>query len=240
MNFKVYSKRKQKWEEKSREYRPTSSREATFILTVKNTLDFLKDRREGKVLDMGCGFGEIDILLAQNTNFDIIGCDISDTALKAAQNNIERASLSNRIRIEKGDVYNLKYPDESFDIVLGFGYVSAPTYSGAQKEVARILKPGGILICDFINCLSFYKFFNTFKRVVKGKDIPYYISLRGIRRKFKKEGLVFVNQRFFNTYPPIDFNLNLKIFLAFENSVGKIFKTFLGRVRLISFKKVKS
>ncbi len=240
MNSKIYGKRKQKWEEKSRGYRLTPSREATFILTVKNTLNLLKNRREGKVLDMGCGFGEIDILLAQNTSFNIIGCDISDIALKAAQNNIKRAGLSSRIKIEKGDIYNLKYPDESFDIVFGFGYVSAPTYPGVQKEVARILKPGGILICDFINCLSFYKLFNTFKRIVKRKDIPYYVSLNGIRRKFEREGLVFINQQFFNTYPPIDFNLKPKIFLAFEDSIGKIFKTFLGRVRLVSFKKVKS
>jgi len=235
-----FEKRKQKWEKKSREYKLNSLREATFILTVKNTIDLLKNRRKGRVLDIGCGFGEIDILMAQNTNLDIIGCDISENAIKVAKNNIKKAGLYNKIKIEKGDVYNLKYPDESFDIVFGFGYVSAPTYPGVQKEVARVLKPEGVLICDFINYLSFYKLFNTFKRIVKRKDIPYYVSLAGIRREFEKESLVFVSQRLFNTYPPIDFNLKPKIFLAFENSIGKIFKTFLGRVRLVSFKKVKS
>ncbi len=235
-----FEKRKQKWEKKSREYKFNSLREATFILTVKNTIDLLKDKTKGKVLDIGCGFGEIDILMAQNTDFDIIGCDISENAIKAAKNNIKKSGLCNKIKIEKADVYNLQYPDESFDIVFGFGYVSAPTYPGVQKEVARILKPEGILICDFINHLSFYKLFNTFKRIVKRKDTPYYVSLAGIRREFEKAGLVFVSQRLFNTYPPIDFNLKSKIFLAFEDSIGKIFKTFLGRVRLVSFKKVKS
>lgn len=235
-----YKKRKQKWEEKSREYELNALRETTFILTVKNTLDLLKDKKKGRALDIGCGFGEIDILLAQNTDFDIIGCDISETALKAAQNNVKRAGLSDRIRIEKGDVYNLKYPDESFDVVFGFGYVSAPTHLGVQKQVARVLKPGGILICDFINCLSFYKFLNTFKRIVQRENPPYYASLSGICQQFEKEGFVFIDQRFFNTYPPIDLNLNPKTFLAFENSVGKIFKNFLGRVRLVSFKKAKN
>lgn len=241
MNMKPenYRQRKQKWEKKSKEYRLNSLREATFILTVKNTLEFLKNKKRGKILDIGCGFGEIDILLAQNSDFDIIGCDISETALKVAQNNIEKAGLTNRINIEQRDVYNLKYPDEFFDIVLSFGYVSAATYPGVQREVARVLKPGGILICDFINCLSLYKLFNTFKRTVKRRDVPYYVSLNGIRREFEKEGLVFLKQRFFNTYPPIDSKLNAATFLAFEGTVGRIFRNFLGRVRLVSFQKTK-
>jgi len=239
METKTYDVRKKKWEEKSKEYKLDSTREATFVLTVKNTLRLLKNKREGKILDIGCGFGEIDILLAQNSNFDITACDISEIALRNAQENIKREGLSNRIKVEEGDVYNLKYPDGFFDIVLSFGYVSVATYPGVQKEVVRVLKPGGILICDFINCLSFYKLFSSLKRALRKKEFPYYISLNGIRREFKKEGLIFLEQSFFNTYPPIDLNLGPAVFLHFEESVGKIFKSFLGRVRLVSFQKAK-
>ena len=240
MKPKNFKERKQKWEEKSKKYKSTSSREATFILTVKNTLKLLGNKRKGRLLDLGCGFGEIDILLAQNTGFNITSCDISETAIKTAQKNIEKAGLAHRIKIEEGDVYNLKYPSKSFDVVLSFGYVSAATYPGVQKEVARVLKPGGVLICDFINCLSFYKLFNTFKRVFKKQRIPYYVFLTGIRRKFEKEGLIFEKQYLFNTYPPIDLKFNPRIFLAFEDTIGKIFSFLLGRVRLVSFEKIKS
>lgn len=152
----------------------------------------------------------------------------------------KQAGLASRIKIEKGDVYKLKYPSNFFDIVLSFGYASAATYPGVQREVARVLKPSGVLICDFINCLSFYKFFNTFKRYLKKQEIPYYVSLAGIRQKFEKEGLIFTKQRLFNAYPLIDLSLNPKNFLVFENTIGKIFKPILGRVRLIKFQKIKS
>jgi len=232
--------RKQKWEEKNRGYKLSPSREANFILAVENTLKLLKNKRTGRVLDIGCGFGEIDILLARKTNFEITACDISKVAIKFAKENVRKVNLEKRIEIEEKDVYDLKYPNNHFDIVLSFGYVSAATYPRAQKEIARVLKPGGILICDFINCLSCYKIFNTFGRMLKKQKIAYYVSLAGIRREFKKAGLIFTNQRLFNTYPPVNIGLSHSTFILFENTVGEVFKNFLGRVRLVSFKKIKS
>lgn len=239
MKSSSHQERKQKWEKKNRGYKSNSSREATFILTVENVLGLLRNKRSGRILDIGCGFGEIDILLAKNTDFQITGCDISEVAVGVAKENVRRANLENRINIEEKDVYNLEYPNEYFDVVLSFGYVSAATYLQAQKEVARVLKPGGVLICDFINCLSFYKFFNTFKRILNKQEIPYYVSLAGIRREFKKADLVFTNQRLFNTYPPLNLGLNPATFVLFENTIGKVFKNLLGRVRLVAFQKVK-
>lgn len=235
--MQTFKERKQKWEKKNRNHKLNSLRKATFVLTVKNTLKLLEDRKEGRVLDIGCGFGEIDLLLAKKTKFEITGCDISEKAVRIAQRNIRWAGLTDRVKIEEGDVYSLKYPDESFDIALSFGYVSAASHDGVQKEVARVLKPGGILICDFINCLSFYKFFNTLKRIAKRQKIPYYVSLARIQQQFGKENLVFMNQHFFNTYPPIGLNLDPMTFVVFEETIGKILSNFLGRVRLVSFQK---
>jgi SAM-dependent methyltransferase len=232
-----YNQRKKKWEEKNSDYKIDSTREATFLLTVKNTLKLLGPIKNGNLLDIGCGFGEIDILLAKKTNFKITGIDISKNALNIFNEKILKKELTNKINIEEGDVYNLKYPDNYFDIILSFGYVSAATYNDVQKEVYRVLKPGGILICDFINELSFYKFLNTLKRTLKGKRIPYFINSSGIRNEFEKNNLILKEQLFFNTYPPLHFGVPVKYFLFFENTIGGIFNKLLGRVRLVKFQK---
>ncbi|KKS22298.1 MAG: Demethylmenaquinone methyltransferase [Candidatus Roizmanbacteria bacterium GW2011_GWC2_41_7] len=237
--LKDYQKRKEKWDKKQESLKVNATRPAmwaTFALALQNTLKLLGEKRRGKMLDIGCGFGEIDVLLAQNTNFEIIGFDIAKEAVLIAKANVKKAGLENRVEIKEGDVYNLHYPDNSFDVIVSFGYVSAATFPGRQKEIARILKPGGILVCDFINCLSAYKIFSTTRRVFGGKA-PYYLTLEGIRKEFERGGLFVQDQKFLNTFPPLNLRINSKIFLAFEESLGRPFKKILGRVRLVSFKK---
>lgn len=211
-----------------------SARQATFILTLKNTLELLGNKKNGKMLDIGCGSGELAILLAQSTDFEITGFDISKKAVESARENVRKAGLGSRIKIEEGDIYNLRYPDNYFDAAVSYGYVSAATYRGVQKEIARILKPEGLLVCDFINCLSLYKVFGSLKRFMRG-DSPYYLLLSGIKKEFKKDGLIFSGQRLLNTYPPLDLKFSPKVFLAFENTLGKLFKKSLARVRLVCF-----
>ena len=64
--------RKDKWEKYASTVNTnSSSKRATFELTARHAVDLLGERRHGTLLDVGCGFGEIDIILAGKTNFKI-------------------------------------------------------------------------------------------------------------------------------------------------------------------------
>lgn len=97
-----------------------------------------------KILDIGCGDGEFSSMLLNNNN-KVFGLDISETAVRAAQ---ERG-----IQAEYFDVNeNLSFEDESFDIVLIFDtleHVFDPCF--ILKESYRVLKPDGILYCGIPN-----------------------------------------------------------------------------------------
>jgi ubiquinone/menaquinone biosynthesis C-methylase UbiE len=231
-----YENRYQKWEEVAKKYKVDNSRIATFKLTIQNVLRLLKNKKEGLALDVGCGFGYIDILLAKNTNFRIIAIDISDIALEAARKTVQREGFEHRIKVERGDIYNLDYPDNYFDIIFSFGYASAATYPNARKEVCRVLKPGGILICDFINHRSLYKIFFLPKNLILGYAKTREIT--GIKNKFKKDGFEFVSCRYFNTFPPI-FKKNIPpdIYIFFEKTVGRLLRPVLARTTLFCFRK---
>lgn len=224
----------QKWEVVAKKYEVDNSKLTTFELTVDNVLKLLKDKKIGLALDIGCGNGLIDIMLVKKTGFQLIGCDISDTMLKMARANAKKENID--IKFENQNAYNLTYPDNNFDVVFSFGYVSAATYPNARKEVYRILKPGGLLICDFINHKSLYKLFLLPKNIIKRNTT--FQQLLAIKKEFKSIGFKFLSKIYFNTYPPIFKKfISTKTYILFEKTIGKLFKKVLGRVILVCFQK---
>lgn len=70
----------------------------------------------------------------------------------------------NNIHLVHGDAMNLPFEDNSFDYVtIGFGLRNVPDYLVALKEMNRVLKPGGMIVClKQVNqqCLCLNKFIN--------------------------------------------------------------------------------
>jgi ubiquinone/menaquinone biosynthesis C-methylase UbiE len=98
--------------------------------------------RGDRVLDLGCGMGELLSLLAAS-GARTVGIDYSSEALAVA-----RASLPAR-PILRGDVTSLPFPPSSFEraAALGvLGFLSPADLRMALEECARVLRPGGVLV----------------------------------------------------------------------------------------------
>lgn len=91
------------------------------IINFVNYSDF-KDRTLN-ILDIGTGSGAIAVSLAYYLkNSFVTAMDVSETAIKTANINIEKHNLKN-IRTVKANIFDDVFPDEKFDIV-----VSNPPY----------------------------------------------------------------------------------------------------------------
>lgn len=101
-----------------------------------------------KILDLCCGTADWTIMLAQRyPHSQIVGMDFSQEMLKVAQQKVGRSEAIN-IVLESGNAMNLRYADNSFDVVtIGFGLRNVPDANQVLQEIYRVLKPDGQLIC---------------------------------------------------------------------------------------------
>lgn len=101
------------------------------------------------VLDVGCGGG----LLAER--FAAIGCtvtgvDRSIPTLMAARNHARAAGLD--IDYQQGDAQKLPFGDGQFDVICCCDVLEhVDDVDGVMREIARVLKPGGVFFFDTIN-----------------------------------------------------------------------------------------
>jgi ubiquinone/menaquinone biosynthesis C-methylase UbiE len=107
--------------------------------------------QRGKIIDVGCGFGATNLILAERfVDSEIIGIDLSEPLLGLARADARGAALEKRVRFEKADVQKIPYPDNSFDVVVNVNMVHLVEDPIAMlNEIERILVPRGhLLIAD--------------------------------------------------------------------------------------------
>jgi ubiquinone/menaquinone biosynthesis C-methylase UbiE len=101
----------------------------------------------GRIIDVGCGFGAMNIVLAHRfVDSEIVGIDLSDSLLRLANRSAQVASLGDRVRFEKADVHQIPYDDDSFDVAINTNMVHlADDPVQMLNEIERILVPNGCL-----------------------------------------------------------------------------------------------
>lgn len=97
------------------------------------------------LLDCGCGVGSITLDLAERVApGQVVGVDRDAGQLEIARANAAKRGLDN-VSFEEGNVYALRFADESFDAVLAHTllyHLSEPLR--AIREFYRLVKPDGV------------------------------------------------------------------------------------------------
>jgi ubiquinone/menaquinone biosynthesis C-methylase UbiE len=113
------------------------------------TADFFSfcPRPTGTVLDVGTGTAQIPIELCRTaTGFELLAIDAAGHMLAVAAENVARAGLGDRIRLENANARRLPYPNASFPAVVSNSIVHhIPDPFEAVSEMARVCAAGGVV-----------------------------------------------------------------------------------------------
>ena len=101
--------------------------------------------QSGTILDLGTGPGYLPIEIAKRAPaIRVDGIDLTLKLVKMAQENSERAEVADRLHFEVGNAANLKFEDNSYDMVISTGMLhSLKDPVSVINECYRVLKPGG-------------------------------------------------------------------------------------------------
>jgi ubiquinone/menaquinone biosynthesis C-methylase UbiE len=168
---------------------------------TRKAFRLLPELDKPRILDVGCGSGVPTIELAKLSKGEVVGIDIDQSLLDELNRKIEREGLSNRLETKKCSMFEMDFPDESFDIIWAEGSISVIGFERGLKEWRRLLKLGGFLAVhaearnmldklEMIPSLG-YELLNEFLLPEDAHWIEYYkpleIRIRKLRAKYKND-----------------------------------------------------
>ena len=196
-----------------------------------------------RVLDLGCGHGDLTPLLLADPRLEIVALDLSAAALgqfRARQG----ARLPDRLSLTRASVYELPFPDGAFDAVVSFGYASAASYEGAEWEVARVLRPGGVAVVDFANPSLYHWLaaprptWRWLRRYRDPEQAQYHFGRFGVHRHFAPAGLRLEALRYVNAYPPLERVARQPWSASLDRRLAAVAGPLLGRVMLARLRRI--
>ena len=106
----------------------------------------LVDLPGGRALEVGCGAGRIAIALARR-GFQVDGLDAAPRVVEQAAHLAAAAGVAARFFLADFTKLDPRFPDETYDLVICSEVLEhVETWRDVVDNIARVLKPGGLLV----------------------------------------------------------------------------------------------
>lgn len=113
------------------------------------TMQVMNVKQGEAALDVCCGTCDWTIALAKAVGKEgkVYGLDFSQNMLSIGEEKIKALNLD-QVKLVHGNAMQLPFEDNTFDYVtIGFGLRNVPDYMHVLREMTRVVKPGGKVVC---------------------------------------------------------------------------------------------
>jgi 2-polyprenyl-3-methyl-5-hydroxy-6-metoxy-1,4-benzoquinol methylase len=125
------------------------------------TESYLRAHSPGaRALDFACGDGQYSFLMAE-AGAEVTGIDISPTSIENATHEAAHRRLN--VNFEVMDCEQMSFPDQSFDLINVNGVLHHMDLSHAYRELARVLKPTGSILC--VEAIAHNPVFHAYRKL---------------------------------------------------------------------------
>lgn len=107
-----------------------------------------------KIADIGCGTGSQTIILAQNTNAQIVGVDLFPEFLDKLDDKAKELGLQDRIITLEKSMEDLPFDNDEFDIIWSEGAIYNMGFEAGVKNWKGHLKTGGYLCISEVTWIT--------------------------------------------------------------------------------------
>ena len=113
---------------------------------TRKAFEMLPELDRPFILDVGCGSGVPTMQLAEISNGQILALDINQDLINRLAVKIEKAGLSDRVKATCCSMFEMNFPQESFDIIWAEGSIHVIGFEAGLSGWRRFLKPKGFLV----------------------------------------------------------------------------------------------
>ena len=117
----------------------------TYRAMFRTLIDLIAPKPGEAILDIGCGAGSLDRLLAQRVGGanPITAIDVNPFWLREAETLAAEDGVGGMIRFVPGNAEAVPFPDNSFDAVFSVTVLEECDADRAIAEMTRVVRPGG-------------------------------------------------------------------------------------------------
>jgi demethylmenaquinone methyltransferase/2-methoxy-6-polyprenyl-1,4-benzoquinol methylase len=117
----------------------------------RKAVSLLREYEPRTILDVATGTADLALEACRPPVEKVYGIDLSPAMLEFAKEKIRSRGLEHKITVEEGSAEHLRFPDDSFDVVMvAFGIRNFSDLQEGLQEMFRVLRPGGaVMILEF-------------------------------------------------------------------------------------------